>query len=426
MKRHTRHVTADLAVIGTGIAGCAASIFARDLGLTVAQIGHSGAMAYTTGYIDLLGVLDGRVLDDPWSGLDALRSTDACHPLARMTNHDIRTAFDRFVRLLGEMGLGYTAPGDRNVSALLPYGTTKPTLSLPDTMLPGSDALHRRAPALIIDFEGLQGFSATEFCTNMASVWPGLRPARLVFPGLEARPVFPEVMARTLETPVAQEQLADLIQPLLNGAETIGLPAILGLQAPDRVRARLEQLTGATLFEIPTIPPGVPGIRLREAFERELPRRGVLLEPQNTVSEAILRSTGVDLTVQGALDDLRIEASAAVLASGRFLSGGLKSDRYRVKETVLNLPVRQPETRDGWFSAEYLDPAGYPVNKAGIEIDAAFRPLGPDGVPASDRLFAAGVVLAHQDWVRQRCGAGLAIATAYGAVQAAAGSINAR
>ncbi|MBT8409273.1 MAG: anaerobic glycerol-3-phosphate dehydrogenase subunit B, partial [Alphaproteobacteria bacterium] len=80
MKRQTRQITADLAVIGTGIAGCAASIFARDLGLTVAQIGHSGAMAYTTGYFDLLGVLDGQGLEDPWSGLDRLRNTESRHP----------------------------------------------------------------------------------------------------------------------------------------------------------------------------------------------------------------------------------------------------------------------------------------------------------------------------------------------------------
>lgn len=425
MKHQTRHINTDLAVIGTGIAGCAASLFAHDLGLSVAQIGHSGAMAYTTGYLDLLGVLDGQVLDVPWTALDTLRNTDRRHPLARMSNEDIRVAFDRFVQVLGEFGLGYTAPGHRNLSALLPYGTTKPTLSTPDTMRPGGDALLRRTPALIVDFEGLQGFSATEFCTNIASAWPGTRPARLVFPGLEARPVFPEVMARTLETPGAQEHLADLIRPLLNGTTIVGLPAILGLQAPDRVRARLEQLTGATIFEIPTMPPAVPGIRLREAFERELPRRGVLLEPQNKVVRAALGPAGVSLFVQGALDDLRIEASAAVLASGRFLSGGLKSDRHSVQETLLDLPVHQPETRNGWFSPDYLDPAGHSINRAGIETDAAFRPLGRDGLPASERLFAAGIVLAHQDWVRQRSGAGLAIATAYAAVQSFA-SINAR
>lgn len=65
MKRKARRVTTQLAVIGTGIAGFAASLFARDLGLSVAQFGHSGAMAYTTGYFDLLGVAEGRAVDDP-------------------------------------------------------------------------------------------------------------------------------------------------------------------------------------------------------------------------------------------------------------------------------------------------------------------------------------------------------------------------
>jgi glycerol-3-phosphate dehydrogenase subunit B len=33
-------------------------------------------------------------------------------------------------------------------------------------------------------------------------------------------------------------------------------------------------------------------------------------------------------------------------------------------------------------------------------------------------LFAIGSILAHQDWIRMKCGSGLAIATAYGAVKA--------
>jgi glycerol-3-phosphate dehydrogenase subunit B len=423
MKRQVQRASADLAVIGTGIAGCAASIFARDLGLSVVQIGHSGAMAYTTGYLDLLGVLNSQVQDDPWSGLDTLRRTEAEHPLSRMSDVDILTACDRFVQFLEESGLGYTPPGARNRSALLTFGTAKPTLSVPETMAPGSDALRLGAPALIVDFEGLQGFSAIEFCANIEASWPGLRSERLVFPGVEARPVFPEVLARNLETPEAQEQLADLIHPHLNGAEFVGLPAILGVQAPDQVRGRLEHLIGATIFEIPTMPPAVPGIRLREAFERELPKHGVRLEPQNKVAEATLGATRIDLTVHGAMDDLEIEASAVVLATGRFLSGGLKSDRHCVEESLFRLPVLQPKTRGDWFTETYLDPAGHAVNRAGVVTDAAFRPLGADGSPVSDRLFAAGALLAHQDWVRQRCGAGLAIATAFAAVRAASALI---
>ena len=43
----------------------------------------------------------------------------------------------------------------------------------------------------------------------------------------------------------------------------------------------------------------------------------------------------------------------------------------------------------------------------------------PRASPPHPRLFAAGSLLAHQDWMRQRYGAGVAIATAYKAVDAA-------
>ena len=276
-----------------------------------------------------------------------------------------------------------------------------------------------RAPTRIVDFDGLQGFSGAEFKAKIGKSWPGLQAQRITFPGMDARPVFPEVMARTLETSQGQEQLAELIRPLAAGFDFVGLPAMLGVHRPDKVRQRMGQLVGATLFEIPTIPPAVPGIRLRELFERELPRRGVRLEPQLKVSNVALNDSGATLSVHGALDDLTVDASTVVLATGRFLSGGLSSDRNRVSETVLNLPVYQPDGRDKWFSEGYLDPSGHGLNQAGLETDKFMRPLGENQAPVSERLFAAGAVLAHQDWVRQRCGAGLAIATAHRAVEAA-------
>ena len=53
-------------------------------------------------------------------------------------------------------------------------------------------------------------------------------------------------------------------------------------------------------------------------------------------------------------------------------------------------------------------------------IRRACRQTHPFGRPADRRLFAAGILLAHQDWIRSRSGAGIAIATAYKAVESAA------
>jgi glycerol-3-phosphate dehydrogenase subunit B len=53
-----------------------------------------------------------------------------------------------------------------------------------------------------------------------------------------------------------------------------------------------------------------------------------------------------------------------------------------------------------------------------LEIDDSFRPLNNTRQPAFRTLFAAGSILAHNDWKRLKCGAGLAIASAFGAVKA--------
>jgi glycerol-3-phosphate dehydrogenase subunit B len=58
------------------------------------------------------------------------------------------------------------------------------------------------------------------------------------------------------------------------------------------------------------------------------------------------------------------------------------------------------------------------VNQAGLEIDDQFRPVDDSGQVIHGNLHAVGSILAHQDWKRMKCGAGLAVATAFGAVEA--------
>jgi glycerol-3-phosphate dehydrogenase subunit B len=70
MTSAARHHRCELAVIGSGIAGFAASIFATNRRLSTAQVGNTGAIAYTTGYLDLLGAVSGesQALTDPGRG----------------------------------------------------------------------------------------------------------------------------------------------------------------------------------------------------------------------------------------------------------------------------------------------------------------------------------------------------------------------
>ena len=426
MIKQPRRYQAQLLVIGSGLAGMAASLFALARGVSVAQVGNSGVIAFTTGYLDLLGH-DGRgFVDDPWQALARLRADEPRHPLANIAKEDTRAAFSSFTRSLTEMGLGYSAPGQHNVLALTPAGTLKPTLSLPLTMQPALAAMAGGLDTLIIDFIGLNGFSAREVVANLAPRWPGLRAQRIGFPDMDSgAEVYAEVLARAMEVPATRQRLAERLAPLLGSARALGLPAILGVHNPDRVHRELQSLLGVSVFEIPTMPPAVPGVRLRELFETQLPQRGVALEPQHRVKRLELLSQGIAAQLDDAYGEVTIEAAAAVLATGRFTSGGLQADPNAIRETLANLAVFQPEGRADWYRPHYFDPRGHAINRSGVTVDAQWRPLDAAGKPAHPRLFAAGSLLAHQDWIRQRCGAGVAIATAYKAVDAAVQAVRA-
>jgi glycerol-3-phosphate dehydrogenase subunit B len=273
---------------------------------------------------------------------------------------------------------------------------------------------------VIVDVEGLKGFSGREFVANLGSRWPGLATRRIAFPGLPRGEVYPEVMARALEVPATRRAFADVLRDAAAGVTSVGVPAILGMHRPDDVHGEIERLSGLTIFEIPTMPPAVPGVRLRELLEQALPRQGVTLIPQQKVTALRFEGGGATLDLADAFGAIRIRAAAVILATGRFLSGGLVARRDGIVEPLVDLPVTQPPSRADWYGERYTDPRGHPVHRAGLEVDADLRPLGRDGRPHSERLFAAGVNLAHQDWIRSRSGAGIAIATARRAVDAAA------
>jgi len=421
MKEEARHFETELAIIGSGIAGFAASIFAVNKNITSAQVGNTGAVAYTTGYLDLLGAVEdsSTAIDNPWNGLLQLQKSQPDHPLSRIPAADIKKGFEQFTAFLGECGIAYTAPAETNITALTPAGTLKKTLCVPATMAAGPRAFADKSPCVIIDFKGLKGFSARQVVANLQDKWPNLSAARITFPDMDKGEIYPEVIARALEVPATRIQLAERLKAAAGEAQFLGVPAVLGMHAPDMVRAELERLTGLQIFEIPTMPPSVPGIRLREMFEQVFPQKGITLIPQQKVHTLDFDTNGALLQLSDNYGPITIHAQAVILATGRFLSGGLEAHINGINECLLNLPVSQPTSRTDWYQDNYTDPRGHAIHKAGIQVDASFRPIAENGLPYNKRLFAAGIILAHQDWIRGRSGAGIAIATAYKAVEAA-------
>ena len=166
------------------------------------------------------------------------------------------------------------------------------------------------------------------------------------------------------------------------------------------------------------MPPSIPGLRIKETFESNLPQNKARLLYQKQVLNVRQDHHDFILEIGDTSTEYTARSQGIILASGRFLGKGLYADRKQIRESIFNLPVFQPGQRPQWHHFEFLEPSGHLINQAGLETDAQFRPLDHNGRPAYENLFAAGSILAHQDWIRMKCGSGLAIATAYAAVKA--------
>jgi glycerol-3-phosphate dehydrogenase subunit B len=414
--------TYDVCIIGAGLAGFAATLFAVDRGLSCVQVGQIGEINFASGFLDVLGVHPTgkkHTWTDPWAGIDVLVQDIPEHPYARLPIEDIRAAFEEILNFLKETGLPYMRRMNQNIDVLTSLGTLKTTYGVPHTMWNGVEALENKPAGLLIDIRGLKGFSARQIAAALKRDWPNVRSVRISFPGADhLNEVYTEHMASALILAQNREKLARMLLQHIKDEQIVGLPAVLGLYRTEEVVSDLQNKIGVPLFEIPTIPPSVPGLRLKEAFERGIRAKGVRYLSQERVFKVRhLPDEVFEVGIGRTASERTVRAGAIILATGRFIGGGLHADRQRIKETIFDLPVYQPANRSDWHRRDFLDPGGHLVNRAGLEIDDSFRPLNNNRRPAFKTLFAAGSLLAHNDWKRLKCGAGVAIASAYGAVE---------
>ena len=137
-------IKCDLLVIGSGLAGMAASLFAVGRDVDTLQVGQTSELVFSTGMLDLLGVHpveSGRVWDDPWAGIEQLIRDRPLHPYGRLGLQSIRDAMEEFVDFMAGAGHTYVMHPDRNARVITPLGTIKTTYAVPQTMIKGIEAL---------------------------------------------------------------------------------------------------------------------------------------------------------------------------------------------------------------------------------------------------------------------------------------------
>ncbi|MBN1829420.1 MAG: anaerobic glycerol-3-phosphate dehydrogenase subunit B [Deltaproteobacteria bacterium] len=393
--------TYDAVVIGGGMSGLTAAITLCDAGKTVAVVSKGDPVCcLSTGCIDIL-----NSADNPLQGISALPSG---HPYGFVGQDAIIEAHERFIKIGAEWKIPYIGAIHESRQIVTPLGTRKTTCLIPKTMeyaaYDESDYIH------IVSFKGLKDFYPSYIITRHGnaghSVFDAAVPSTIG-------------IAERFEDERFRETFAEWIIKQNIPEGKIALPAVLGIRSSLSIYEELSRRTERTFFEIPTLPPSLPGIRLFNCLKKALLARGGRLYWGNEIASIEKLGASIEgVTLKNPGRVARVQGKAFILATGSFVSGGLFARMDSVHETVFDLPVSYPEKRSIWFKETFFS-TGHQIEKAGVEIDSSFRPLdGP-----FENLFVCGSIIARSEVMKYGCGHGMAIATGYAAARSCEGFI---
>lgn len=408
-------------VVGAGVAGLVAALRLAESGCRVRVLAKGvGSTPVHGGTVDVLGYAPGPVAS-PAAAFASFLAAHDDHPYARVGAPTVGEALAWFKGRLGT--LRYVGDLGRNFFLPTALGVPKPTALAPMTMAAGD--VTPGGSVVVVGLPSLKDFYPALVAGNLplAQV-PGGRPVlcrSVELDGLavDRADVGPLAYASRFDEPGFRAALADALAPRLGPEDSVALPAVLGLADPEGAWEELEARLERPVFEICTLPPSVPGLRLFRALVGAVRAAGgrVVLgaEVVGTVADGRRVAAVVVRTANG---PRRYPVDAVVLASGGWASGGIEMDSTRtVRETVLGLPVAGVAGDHPRFVPRYLDEQ--PFGRAGVAVDGALRPVGGDGSPLYTNVRVAGATVAGANPVSEKSGAGVSVATGY----AAAGSI---
>ena len=306
----------------------------------------------------------------------------------------------------------YSYQGDLEENLLLPtaLGVPRPSAVVPETMAGGD--LRRSTPVFVVGFRGLKDFHPALLAEVLRRTGGAARSAELDLVPEGRVDVNSLGYARAFDDPSFRAEVTAQLVGRLRAEERVALPAVLGIADPHGAWAELEQRLGRQVFEIPTLPPSVPGMRLFAILREALRRAGGRVILNAVVTGAERESGRVSaLRVRVGLREERRGCDWVVVATGGFASGGLELDsRWTARETALGLPVAGvPAPGEERFRPGYFD--DHPIARAGVAVGPDLRPEGLENV------LVAGATLAGAEPWREKSGDGISLATGYRAAE---------
>jgi glycerol-3-phosphate dehydrogenase len=413
----------DVLVVGAGLSGLATAWLAATRGKHVRLVSKGwGTLYWHTGCIDVLGYDPNesyKLVENPAESISCLIQSAPGHPYANLGVSTIEQAINAFKDLCTSAGYNLLGSLERNWLLPSAVGAARPTCMAPEMMVAGD--MRKNDPILVVGFEGFYDFYPELVADNLSSQGIPASSMSLSLPTLQEHGF---ITGRVLAELFDQLELCEIVANEVKKASSrnpvikpsrLGFPAVLGFDKPRQVKEHLENLLSLPVFEIPTLPPSIPGIRLSRILVSAIENAGGRVFEGMQVSSAIVNLNRViEIQTEAASRQKSHRARNFVLATGGILGGGLRADyNGKVVETIYQIPVPAPKNRSDWFAQKFLSSTGHPIFQTGVRVSGKLQPIEPNSQQVYENLFVVGNLLAGGDYIQERSRDGIALATGY-------------
>ena len=436
----------DIVIIGGGLSGLVAGTIACEAGLnTILLRKGQSATAYSSGAVDIIGYLPeaSEPIVSPLDGLAAIAGLYPLHPYS-IVGYDetieseniietivgkTRQAIEWLKAHLGSSISPLVGDFAKNIYPITVLGTRKPTCLIQKTMDYGDLETREDSVLLFVGFAGHPDFNPsaaakTYLEDRIASEAPPRKVSHClvdIAPFGKSYNLSSIEIARHFDHKDSIEKLAALLQDQIEqlGVTHIAFPPVLGIRKALQNKERLEELTKTSIFELLGFPPSIPGERLQRSLEEMFTGAGgkILIGFEATSFDKTKNKLNA-IIASSPRREIRIEGKAFLLASGKFIGGGITGDVSGFHEPLFNLMTVTGDyhSADGLIPSRFtnrlsLSPVGQPLQSCGLSVDPQFRPITEDGIEWAENLFAAGSILAGYNYSIEKSGLGVAATT---------------
>lgn len=410
----------DTLIIGGGLAGLLCGIKLQQQGqhCAIVTTGQS-AIDFSSGSLDLLSFCAEQEVNVLAQGLADLAQSAPQHPYNLIGAEKVLHYAQDFQRLAQQLKLNLQGEQAKNHYRVTPLGSLHPAWLSPNSVptLAMDDQAFSYRSLMILGIEGYHDFQPHLVAANLKSLPQfadcDIQHGFLHIPELDhlrtnAREFRSVNISQALEHKLNFQQLVQEIKNAAGDAEAVFLPACFGID-DDSLFEQLKQATGLPLFELPTLPPSLLGLRQHYKLRHEFQRLGGVLMNGDTALRGEFENGCVSKIYTALNEEIALTAKHYILASGSFFSNGLVAHFEKIIEPVFESDLIADSDRLQWTAHRFADPQ--PYQYYGVKINAHCQVEKSGQIVPN--LFAVGAVIGGFSGLNDGCGSGVSIVTAF-------------